>query len=94
MENKSEKKRSWLRITGLVVGVLLLISLGIGLWKSREIYRFYKVVTLFDEGNIVENFRSMAEIFPYHEVKRADPVFEFGSAPQVLPESFTYRAYA
>ena len=45
MENKSENKRSWLRITGLVVGALLLISLGIGLWKSREIYRFYEVVS-------------------------------------------------
>jgi CubicO group peptidase (beta-lactamase class C family) len=91
MENKTEKKRSWLRITGLVVGAVLLMSLGIGLWKSREIYRFYKVVTLFDEGNIVENFRSMAEIFPYHEVKRAGPVFELGVAPQALPESFTYN---
>ena len=91
MKNKAEKKRRWLRITGLIVGVLLLVSLGIGVWKSREIYRFYKVVTLFDEGNIVENFRSMAEIFPYHEVKRADPVFEFSSAPQALPESFTYN---
>jgi CubicO group peptidase (beta-lactamase class C family) len=94
MADKIEKKRSWLRIAGLVVGCLLLLAVVIGAWKSREIYRFYKVVTLFDEGRIVENFRSMAEIFPYHRVRRSGPVFEFGAAPQALPVAYTYNGKA
>jgi len=91
MDMKARNKRSWLRIACMAIGILFLSVLGFGVWKSREIYRFYKVVTLFDEDNIVENFRSMADIFPYHVVKRAGPVFEFEKAFQPLPESFTYK---
>ena len=91
MSNKKNKKNNWLRIIGMGMGCLLLLVAVIGSWKSREIYRFYKVVTLFDEGNIVENFRSMADIFPYHVVKRSGSVFEFEKAPQPLPEDYTYN---
>lgn len=91
MKKETRKKRSWLKTTCLVIGILFLSALGIGIWKSREIYRFYKVLTLFDEDHIVENFRCMAKFFPYNEVKRAGPVFEFEKAFQPLPESFTHN---
>ena len=45
-------------------------------------------MVLFDEGNIVENFRSMADIFPYRLIRRGGPVFKFGSVPQPLPENY------
>jgi CubicO group peptidase (beta-lactamase class C family) len=88
------KKRRLLKLVGLFMGCLLLIAAIVGTWKSREIYRFYKVVTLFHEGPIVENFRTMADIFPYRLVRRAGPVFEFGKAPQSLPEDYTYNGKA
>lgn len=91
MIKNNRKKRSWLRITIITFAVLLIVAAGVGIWKSREIYRFYKVVTLFNEDQIVHNFRNMAGIFPYREVKRGGPVFEFGSAPQPLPETFAFN---
>jgi CubicO group peptidase (beta-lactamase class C family) len=91
MNDMVPKKKSWLRIIGRIIAILLIVIIGFAAWKSRELYRFYKVVTLFDEGPIVENFRTMSDIFPYHEIKRGGSVFEFIRAPQALPESFSYN---
>ncbi len=91
MAKNNRKKTSWLRITLITFVALLLVAAVAGVWKHREIYRFYKVVTLFNEDQIVDNFRNMAGIFPFREVKREGPVFEFGSAPQPLPETFSYN---
>jgi len=46
---------------------------------------------LFDEDSIVENFRGMPEMFPYHEIHRGENVFEFEEALQDLPETFEHN---
>ena len=76
----------------LLIAVVLLAGAAAGaFWKAREIERFYRVVTLFDENKIVENFRSMSRIFPHHVVRRAGPVFAFREEPRELPPTFEYE---
>lgn len=87
----TEKKRSLLRVVGIAASVAAIVLIAAGAFYSKEIYRLYKAVTLFDEASIVENFRGMGDIFPYKTVKRGGQVFEFGENPQPLPETYTYN---
>lgn len=91
MKTPTILKRKWFRITGITLAALILVIAVIGILNAGKIYGFYKVVTLFDEKNIVENFRSMHEIFPYRDVQRGESVFEFDTATQSLPEPFEYK---
>ncbi|MCR9141421.1 MAG: beta-lactamase family protein [bacterium] len=87
-QNKNSKT---VRVVIYVSLLVSIVALGVGLVFGREIYRLYKVVSLFDAGVITENFRRMPEFFPSHTVSRGDGVFEFQSAPQELPATYEYR---
>jgi CubicO group peptidase (beta-lactamase class C family) len=80
-----------LRMITWILGVLLITALTAGAVWHNEVYRFYKVVTLFDEDQIVENFRNSSSIFPYHLVQKKGPAFRFGHTPQNLPQTFVYK---
>ena len=78
----------WIRIAAAAI---LLFGILVGALFGREIYRLYKVVSLFEADVIAENFRSMPEFFPHHIVRRAGEIHEFKKAPRALPTNFRYR---
>ncbi|MCV6597064.1 MAG: beta-lactamase family protein [Mangrovicoccus sp.] len=49
---------------GRTLLVLFIGAVALGLWKREEITRLLAVNSLFDEGNIVENFSNMQALFP------------------------------
>ena len=56
-----------------------------------KIKRLLKTITLFNEKDIVENFRNMSSFINYREIHKGDATFEFKTAPQALPETFAYK---
>lgn len=73
----------------LALSVLLVVLL---LFNATKLKRLYKVLTLFDEQNIMENFRSMTTFFPYNEASPAsNPDFFTNGSPITLPDTFYYN---
>ena len=90
MVSQSRKKHRWLYRIG-VVALTLVILLGIGSAIFHErLIRLYRVIRLFDQDAIVENFRHMDSIFGTRTVHKADRAIAFEKDPQPLPNSFTY----
>lgn len=90
-DQNHSKQKKWLRLFVIILLSFTLTLIVLGIFNHRKVYRFYKVVTLFDEKNIVENFRSMHDIFPFHLVKKGESVFEFKTDLRALPEYFEYN---
>jgi len=90
-DQNHSKRKKWLRLFGIILLSFTLTLIVIGIFNHRKVYRFYKVVTLFDEKNIVENFRSMHDIFPFHLVQKGESVFEFETDLRSPPEQFEYN---
>ncbi len=59
--------------------------------KHREAYRLYKVVTLFDEDQIVENFQRMSDFFPSKTIKKGPSNFKFTQSSLSMPTSFSFN---
>jgi len=76
-------------LTGAAAIMLVLLCLA-GFFYS-DIVRLYKVITLFDAGVIVENFRNMDSLFPVRRVYRGPVAFEFKRQPCSLPETYIYK---
>jgi CubicO group peptidase (beta-lactamase class C family) len=74
------------RATLALAGVLLALS-ALAAWKGAEIARLGAVLTLFDEGRIVENFSGMDRLFHSVPIPRGDgPVVPLpAGAPIDLP---------
>lgn len=66
----------WAGRIALVVSVVLL---ALFVWKREEVARLRAVMTLFDEGEIVQNFSHMDELFLTETMERGD------SSPSPLP---------
>jgi len=49
------------------------------------------VTSMYKEDRIVENFRTISDIFPYNRIQRDGKVFEFDRQLHELPNEFTYR---
>lgn len=69
------------------LGLLLLVGLGLAVWKEEELRRLWAVNTLFEPDRIVENFSHMDRAFLTVEVPRGDgPVSPLPEgAPMTLP---------
>ena len=94
MVSQSRKKHGWLYKIGVVVLVLTSIMvIGSAIFHERLI-RLYRVIRLFDQDVIVENFRNMDGIFGTRIVHKADQATTFATEPQPLPTSFTYGGKA
>lgn len=61
---------------------------------STEIRQLYHTITLFNEDVIVHHFSNMADTFPTKTIARQGPVTPFETAPQALPDSFTFEGKA
>lgn len=70
-----------------IVFLLLLVLLGLGLWKREEIGRLMAVNSLFSEEAIVRNFSNMDDLFLTRPLSRGDgPVSPLPAGPYaVLP---------
>ena len=91
MVSQSRKKHGWLYRIGVATFVMVLI-LGIGSAIFHErLIRLYRVIRLFDQDVIVENFRHMDSIIGSRIVHKADQATTFEKDPQPLPASFKYN---
>jgi len=86
-----KQKSSKLKITAIFIAIILVLASITAAFKAKELNRLYRVITLFDENNIVENFRTMDEILPYQVIHKGQANFEFGSNIKSLPESFKFE---
>jgi len=84
-------KTGLFRKIGIILAIFIVVPAVTGCGVSRKFQRLRAVNSLFDEKHIVENFRSLPEVIPYHVVQKGDSVFEFGTAYQDLPEKFEYK---
>lgn len=80
------KSKALVRIILILLCVIVIASVA----KYREIFRLYKVVSLFNESNIVYNFQNMTEFFPYYSVSKGEANFQFIDSPQQLPQIISY----
>lgn len=78
-----------------IIRILLVIILLIGsvaFLQKEKIVRLYKVIHLFDEDVIVDNFLHMEDIFNVDTIRHGESVFEFQHADAYdLPSSFSYN---
>lgn len=70
------------------LAVLTLIGGAGFLWLRQSPY--WAGITLFAEDRRVENFRAMDKVMPFRPVARSGPVWEFGSDPRPLPQSYVF----
>jgi len=84
--------KKFLKFCGIGVGIILIIGAILIAINHEKALRLYRVVTLFDEDIIVENFSNMkATGIPTLDIKKAGPVFEFRRDPKSLPEVYEYK---
>jgi len=69
---------------------LMALAIATGVF-SREAYRLYKVVSLFNESAIVYNFQNMSEFFPFNRIDKGASNFQFLKKPQALIESVDFE---
>lgn len=69
----------FLRRAARVLVVLVLVAAAVGVWKREQVTRLWAVLTLFDEGQIVQNFSHMDAAFLTTPVAKGD------TAPLPLP---------
>ena len=87
----ARNKRGWLYRIGVVtLTLVLLLGIGSAIFHERLI-RLYRVIRLFDQDVIVENFRHMDGIIGTRTVHKADQAVTIEKDPQSLPASFTYN---
>ena len=80
-----------LKITGVTLFFAMAVFAVIVAFNHEQATRLYGTMTLFDDDKIVHNFSHMDEIFLTKPVKRSGEIYQFGSRPSDLPDSFTYR---
>jgi CubicO group peptidase (beta-lactamase class C family) len=92
MSKTKKEKKGGILSKLLKVGIVLLVALvALGAFYHKEIKRLKNVITLFDEGVIIENFRSMDTIIDYKVVHKGDTTFEFGKDEMALPKTYEYK---
>ena len=62
----------FLRRAARVLVVLVLVAAAVGVWKREQVTRLWAVLTLFDEGQIVQNFSHMDAAFLTTPVGKGD----------------------
>ncbi|SDU35517.1 CubicO group peptidase, beta-lactamase class C family [Pseudomonas pohangensis] len=75
----------------LLKPVIILVALLALAWLAHQAYRVWQFETLFAPQRIVENFRSMPELFDSNLIPDSGPVFELEVAPQQLPQDFSFQ---
>lgn len=63
---------------------------GAAAFNAKSIHRLYKVVTLYDEDKIVDNFIGMHEFFSYTTIKASKSPVRLQETPKGLPVHFGF----
>ena len=82
--------RAFVKRTGQILIVLLLVLAALGVWKREEVTRLLAVNSLFDEGRIVQNFSHMDAHVPDPPAgarRRAGVAFATGTARHAVGRS-------
>ena len=74
----------------ILPGMLCLALLGL-LFYSPNLYRMYRVITLFDEDKIASNFLDMQSFLNTAEIKASKEPHRFEVQNKDIPQSFAYR---
>ncbi|MDP6979176.1 MAG: serine hydrolase [Myxococcota bacterium] len=76
---------------GSIVPVLALVAAIGGVYFAPYVVQGYRMIHLYDEDRIVENFLGMDRVFPVRDVPASTQPSAFREAPTTLPETFTYK---
>ncbi len=87
----TNQKSERLGKAGVVVAAIVLMTFVTGCGISRKLNRIWMFGSLFDEPEIVENFRSMPDYCSYHLVKKGEKEYRFAEAHRQLPEKFVFK---
>ena len=91
MKPESRKRHGWLYRIGVAAFILVLImGIGSAIFHERLV-PLYRVIRLFDQDVIVENFSHMDGIIGTRTVHKADQAVTIEKDPLPLPASFTYN---
>lgn len=74
---------------GAIKSVAALIVVTYAFYFGPVALQLYRVVHLYDEDKIVENFLHMERVFPVRNVEAPEETFRFRRAPVELPETFS-----
>ncbi len=88
---KNTKKSTAGKIVLRVSGVILVILVLLGAVYFNRLLRLYRVVTLFEPGVIVQNFRTMGDMFDSRVIHKGDQVFKLRYDKKKLPESYIFK---
>lgn len=76
---------------GSIRRVLVIIAVLFSFYFAPVAQRLYRVIHLYDEDRIVDNFLNMKEIFPVRTVRAPARAFEFRRADLPLPKTFMFE---
>lgn len=91
MSSESIKQHGWVYRFGIAALVIVLITIIGPAFNYQRLIRLYRVITLFDENVIVDNFRNMDDIFAKKIVLKAEKPSSFERELRPLPETFHYN---
>jgi CubicO group peptidase (beta-lactamase class C family) len=84
----------WIKRVLWGLGGLALIAVIAAMIYREPLERLYRVATLFSADRIVSNFSNTKTMFLTDDIPRSGPVYEFGGAPDALPETFEFESEA
>ena len=86
-----EKKRNTGKLILKIIVVFILVLIIAAAFNYDYVTRLYKGITLFEPGQIEDNFRNMEEIVPAVTVSKGENVSNFIYDLKSLPEFYTYK---
>ena len=86
IKNKSILKKL-LIVFGIIFGILIIALL----FNYDRIQRLYRVMNLFNQDIVVENFRTMGNKFASRTIHRGPDVFTFKKDIKKLPDEYTFK---
>jgi CubicO group peptidase (beta-lactamase class C family) len=85
------KNKSILKKILIAVGIIFCILIIALLFNFDRIQRLYRVINLFNQDVIVENFRTMDDKFYSRTIQRGPDVFTFKKNIHKLPDEYTFK---
>lgn len=76
---------------GSIAPVLVIVALVVAIYFAPYAVQGYRMIHLYDEDRIVENFRGMDRVFPIREIEPSPAPRVFDETPMDLPRSFVYQ---
>ena len=83
--------KKFLKIAGLLLAGLLVVTAIAGLFNKDRLVRLYNVLGLFSQELIVENFSSMDRLFLSRELTTSAPPVEWEENLSDLPQEYDFN---